>query len=71
MNYQVWAAYYSNEAFDRAQHLAQKLTDLDRAAGRTAPTHGYSKENFDKAEKIVNDANYYSPVQCEKRQKKS
>lgn len=46
-------AAYSNEMFDRTQQLAIRLTDADRAAGRPAPTYGYSQENFDLAEAIL------------------
>ena len=63
MSYPRWTATYSNEAFDRAQSLAQKLADEDRLNGRPAPAHGYSKENFARAEQIVERANRYSP-QC-------
>ncbi len=44
---------YSNEDFDRKQALAYKYTDEDRAAGREAPACGYSKENFERAEREV------------------
>jgi len=54
--YPKWRATYSNEAFDRAQALAQVLTDLDRKAGRAAPAYGYSDANFKEAERIVRAA---------------
>lgn len=44
---------YSGERFDRAQQLAQILTDEDRQAGRPAPQYGYSAERFAEAERIV------------------
>lgn len=44
---------YSNEDFDCAQVLAMSLTDKDRSAGKPAPAVGYSKENFQKAEKML------------------
>ena len=44
---------------DRAQALANELTDQDRAAGRPAPAHGYSKERLDEASAIVRAAGMY------------
>lgn len=51
--YKSWKQTYSNEDFDRTQSLAYILTDADRAAGKPAPTCGYSKSNFDLARTIV------------------
>ncbi len=61
--YPVWEARYANEDFDRTQALAHKLTDEDRAAGRTAPAYGCSKERLDEAAVIVRDANAYGDKQ--------
>lgn len=61
--YPVWEARYANEDFDRTQALACKLTDEDRAAGRTAPAYGCSKERLDEAAVIVRDANAYGDKQ--------
>ncbi len=55
-SYPRWVSRRSNEAFDRAQSLAYELTDEDRRAGRPAPSHGYSEENFKRAERIVREA---------------
>jgi hypothetical protein len=55
--YIPWTPAYANESFDRAQALAQRLTDEDRTAGRPAPAYGYSRANFAKADQIVNQAN--------------
>jgi len=54
--YTAWRAKYSGEDFDRAQALALDLTVDDRRAGRPAPAHGYSEENFKRAERIVRAA---------------
>jgi hypothetical protein len=56
IRYPPWRSTYSNDAFDRAQALANKLTDEDRRAGRAAPAHGYSDAHFRTAEKVVNAA---------------
>lgn len=56
MSYSAWTMTYSNEDFDRAQALAQRLTDEDRAAGRPAPAAGYSHERFNEAMAIVRDS---------------
>lgn len=50
------ARSYSNGIFDLAQSVAYQLTDEDRAAGRPAPRHGYSSENFARAEEMIADA---------------
>ncbi len=59
-NYPSWVSSYSNEDFDRKQHLAQQLTDIDRQEGRPAPRVGYSTERFKQAERAVRDANRHS-----------
>lgn len=55
-NYPAWTATRSNEDFDRAQQLANELTEADRQAGNPAPTHGYSLERFEQARQIVRNA---------------
>lgn len=57
--YPSWEQRYSGEAFDRAQALAERLTDDDRKAGRPAPVCGYSAENFRQAEDAVRLAQTY------------
>lgn len=59
-NYPSWMSSYSNEDFDRAQQLAQQLTDIDRQEGRPAPRVGYSSERIKEAKRVVRDANRYS-----------
>jgi hypothetical protein len=61
--YGTWKSTYSNEDFDRAQHLAQELTDIDRQEGRAAPRWGYSTERFRQASQVVKDANLYGEHQ--------
>ena len=56
MSYPTWKMRYSGEDFDRTQAEAERLTDEDRAAGRDAPAHGYSKANFAAAERAVKAA---------------
>ena len=46
---------YANENFDRISALAEKMTQQDREAGRDAPAHGYSKDNWIAAEKSRKD----------------
>lgn len=58
--YPAWDQTCSGEGFDRAQSLANDLTDEDRRAGRNAPVHGYSGENFARAEAIVRASNRYA-----------
>ncbi len=55
-SYPAWKQTYSGEDFDRAQAEAQRLTDLDRAAGRDAPRVGYSTANFGRAVLAVRKA---------------
>ena len=56
--YPRWRASYSNDEFDRAQDLATRLTNADRAQGRPAPRHGYSTERFQEATRIVRAAKH-------------
>lgn len=65
--YGTWKSTYSNEDFDRAQHLAQELTDIDRQEGRTAPSVGYSTGRFRQARQVVKDANLYGEHQQQLR----
>jgi len=44
---------YSGENFDRAQHIAYRLADERRKAGRANPAYGYAKEDFADAERIL------------------
>ena len=55
-HYPRWTQRHANEDFDRAQSLASKLTEEDRAAGRPAPFGGHSGANFAKAKAIVKAA---------------
>jgi hypothetical protein len=55
---------YANQDFDWLQDLAQRLTDADRAAGRTAPAVGYSAENIDIARPIVRARLYYDAIKA-------
>ena len=61
--YKVWAASYSNEAFDRTSSLASELADIERAAGRPCVPAGYSKETWAAAKTIVDNANAYGAYQ--------
>lgn len=54
--YPRWRQAYANEAFDRIQALALKLTERDREAGRKAPAAGYSRENIERATRVVQEA---------------
>lgn len=54
--YPAWTCRYSNEDFDRAQALANRLTAEDRASGREAPAVGYSAARMDEARGIVRAA---------------
>lgn len=55
--YPAWRQEVSNEAFDRAQGLALRLTDMDRADGRPGtPGAGYSARNIARAEAAVRGA---------------
>jgi hypothetical protein len=47
---------YSNENFDRAQHIAIQLADERRAAGRVSPAYGYAREDFEDAERILSES---------------
>jgi hypothetical protein len=51
--YPAWTATRAGEDFDRAQTLAYDLTSEDRANGLAAPMHGYSRERFAEAQKLV------------------
>jgi hypothetical protein len=62
-SYGTWTSSYSNEDFDRAQGLANRLTALDREEGRPAPSVGYSKERYAQAKQVVEDANRYGEKQ--------
>lgn len=53
---------YSDESFDFAQHLAAMLTERDRKEGRPAPRFGYSKENWERADRAVRDASNFQGV---------
>lgn len=60
VQYPQWIQSWSGEDFDRMQGLASDLTDADRAAGRPAPTAGYSKQRCADARRIVKAANRYA-----------
>ncbi len=62
-SYGTWTSSYSNEDFDRAQGLANRLTAIDREEGRPAPSVGYSKERYAQAKQVVEDANRYGEKQ--------
>ena len=47
---------YSNENFDRAQHIASQLADERRKAGRVNPAYGYAREDFEDAERILSES---------------
>jgi len=70
-DYPRWISTHSNEAFDRAQALANELTELDRRAGKIAPPYGYSMSRFKEAEKLVNESNqYHCKLNSKKRKSK-
>lgn len=55
--YGAWRQTYSGEGFDRAQGLAALINDADRAAGLPLEPRGsYSKSAFERAERIVREA---------------
>lgn len=61
MAYETWEPTYAEEAFDRAQALANALTEQDRAAGiPDAPRFGYSGRRFDEAMEQVRKANKWA-----------
>ncbi len=62
-NYGTWTSSYSNEDRDRTVGLANRLTAIDREAGRAAPPVGYSKQRYAQAERVVEDANRYGKKQ--------
>jgi hypothetical protein len=47
---------YSGENFDRAQHIAYRLADERRAAGRVHPAYGYARGDFEDAERILSES---------------
>lgn len=47
---------YSGENFDRAQHIAYRLADERRKAGRVSPPYGYAREDFEDAERILSES---------------
>jgi hypothetical protein len=47
---------YSGENFDRIQHIACRLADERRAAGRVNPAYGYAREDLEDAEKILSES---------------
>ena len=47
---------YSNENFDRAQHIASSLADERRKTGRLSPAYGYAREDFEDAERILSES---------------
>jgi hypothetical protein len=47
---------YSGENFDRTQHIAYRLADERRKAGRVNPAYGYAKEDFEDAERILSES---------------
>ena len=44
---------YSGENFDRIQHIACRLADERRKAGRLEPAYGYAREDIEEAERIL------------------
>lgn len=69
--YPEWTQKRSNEDFDRAQGLAQALTDYDREHDlhNGQGPYGYSAARFKQASKIVSDANAYSDISCARRER--
>jgi hypothetical protein len=56
---------YSNEDFDVAQSLAHELTELDRKAGiASAPKHGYSAANWNRAHSVIRVASTYKEARA-------
>jgi hypothetical protein len=62
-SYGTWTSSYSNEDLDRAQSLANRLTDIDREEGRSAPPVGFSKARYAQAKRVVSDTNRYGEKQ--------
>jgi len=62
-SYGTWTQSYSNEDRDRAQGLANRLTEIDREEGRSAPPVGFSKARYAQAQQVVEDANRYGAKQ--------
>jgi len=47
---------YSGENFDRIQHIACRLADERRVAGRESPAYGYAREDLEDAERILSES---------------
>ena len=56
MNRKMPQQSYSGENFDRAQHIACRIADERRKAGRVNPAYGYAQEDFEEAERILSES---------------